>query len=173
DDELDAILASIDFSDLPPLDITDIPPFVCNMGKRTRNKKQPSKNYKMSYNGVTIILVNFLLFNIPVDRDVPIIMGRSFLYTYGAIVNTIKGITSTFDGIVHQNFYVANVRNAYIESNSDDEVEYCLKIDEMGMPIYGPNHAKYLSCDDPMDRALALQESLNPFKKICVWKKAC
>nr|GEV78763.1 hypothetical protein [Tanacetum cinerariifolium] len=41
----------IDLDDLPPLDITDIPPFVCNMGKSSRNKKQPSKTYKMSYNG--------------------------------------------------------------------------------------------------------------------------
>ncbi|GJZ86440.1 hypothetical protein Tco_0658050 [Tanacetum coccineum] len=51
DDELDALLASINVSDLPPLYITDIPPFVYSMGKSTRNKKQPSKNYKMSYNG--------------------------------------------------------------------------------------------------------------------------
>ncbi|GJZ83086.1 hypothetical protein Tco_0648259 [Tanacetum coccineum] len=51
DDELDALLASVDVSDLPPLDITDIPPFFCNMGKSARSIKQPSKNYKMSYNG--------------------------------------------------------------------------------------------------------------------------
>ncbi|GJV69384.1 hypothetical protein Tco_1484893 [Tanacetum coccineum] len=51
DDEFDALLASIDGSDLPPLDITDILPFVCKIGKSTRNEKQTSKNYKMSYNG--------------------------------------------------------------------------------------------------------------------------
>ncbi|GKC86423.1 hypothetical protein Tco_1142140, partial [Tanacetum coccineum] len=48
DDGLDALLASIDVDDLPPLDIIDIPPFVCNMGKSSRNKKNPSKTYKMS-----------------------------------------------------------------------------------------------------------------------------
>nr|GFB46708.1 hypothetical protein [Tanacetum cinerariifolium] len=52
DDDLDVILASIDVSDLPPLEITDdILLFVCSMGKSARNKKQPSKNYNMSYNG--------------------------------------------------------------------------------------------------------------------------
>nr|GEY52936.1 hypothetical protein [Tanacetum cinerariifolium] len=51
DDELEAILASVDVSDLPPLDITDIPSFVCNMGKILRNKKRPCKNYKMTYDG--------------------------------------------------------------------------------------------------------------------------
>nr|GEV99126.1 hypothetical protein [Tanacetum cinerariifolium]GEW02495.1 hypothetical protein [Tanacetum cinerariifolium] len=124
-DVLDALLASIDVDDLPPLDIADIIPFVCNMGKSARNKKQPLKTYKISYNG-----------------------------------------------IVHQKFYVANVKNAYAKSDSDDDKEYCLKRYEMGKPIYGPNHAKYLSCDNPLDRALAIQEAFNPFKKICVWKKA-
>ncbi|GJU02893.1 hypothetical protein Tco_1113231 [Tanacetum coccineum] len=49
DDELYALLASINIEDLPTLDIADIPPLVCNMGKNLRNKKKPSKIYKMSY----------------------------------------------------------------------------------------------------------------------------
>ncbi|GJT83906.1 hypothetical protein Tco_1058248 [Tanacetum coccineum] len=102
--------------------------------------------------GVTTILANFLLLDIPVDRDVPIVVRRIFLHTCGAIMNTIKGKTSTFDGIVHQKFYVANVRNAHAESDSNDDEEYCLMKDDMGKPIYGPNHAKYLSCDDPEDK---------------------
>ncbi|GKE52280.1 hypothetical protein Tco_1487436 [Tanacetum coccineum] len=122
--------------------------------------------------GVTTILAKFLLLDIPVDREVPIVMGRRFLHTCGAIMNTIKGTTSNFDGIVHQKFYVANIRNAHTKSDSDNNEEYCLKRDAMGKPIYCPNRAKYLSRDDPMDRALALQEALNPFKNICIWKKA-
>ncbi|GJV98747.1 agenet domain-containing protein [Tanacetum coccineum] len=121
--------------------------------------------------GVTMILASFLLLDISIDRDVSIVMGRSFLHTCGAIMNTIKGTTSTFDVIVHQKFYVANVRNAHEESNSDDDEECCLKRDDIGKLIYRPNHAKYLSCDNSMDKALALQEALNPFKKIYVWKK--
>ncbi|GJX97998.1 hypothetical protein Tco_0355017, partial [Tanacetum coccineum] len=117
---------------------------------------------------VTTILASFLLLNIPEDRDVPIVIGRSFMHNCGVIMNTIKGTTSTFDGIVHQKFYVANVWNAHTESNGDDDEEYCLEKDDMGKPIYDPNRAKYLSCDDLIDRALALQEALNPFKKICV-----
>ncbi|GKD53069.1 hypothetical protein Tco_1286456 [Tanacetum coccineum] len=54
----------------------------------------------------------------------------------------------------------------------DEDKEYCLKRDDIRKPIYGPNRAKYLSCDDPMDRTLSLQEALNPIKKIYVWKKA-
>ncbi|GKD63936.1 hypothetical protein Tco_1306044 [Tanacetum coccineum] len=33
DDDLEAILASVNVSDIPPLDITDIPPFTCSMGE--------------------------------------------------------------------------------------------------------------------------------------------
>ncbi|GJV97791.1 hypothetical protein Tco_1549368 [Tanacetum coccineum] len=51
------------------------------------------------------------------------------------------------------------------ESDSDDDEEYYMKRNEMGKPFYGPNRAKYLNCDDPMDRALALQDAINPFRK--------
>ncbi|GKD85840.1 hypothetical protein Tco_1356994, partial [Tanacetum coccineum] len=71
--------------------------------------------------GVTTILANFMLLDIPVDRDVPIIVGRSFLYTCRAIMNTIKKKMTTFDGHVHQQFNMAKVRNVHEESDSDDE----------------------------------------------------
>ncbi|GJX76241.1 hypothetical protein Tco_0323052 [Tanacetum coccineum] len=121
--------------------------------------------------GVTMILAKFLILDILVDRDVLIVVGRSFLYTCGSILNIIKGTTSIFDGVCHQNFYLAKVRNNHGESDSDDEEEYILKRDKNGNPFYGPIRAKYLSCDDHMKRALTLQETLNPFKKVCVWKK--
>ncbi|GJR40220.1 putative reverse transcriptase domain-containing protein [Tanacetum coccineum] len=330
DDEFDAFLASINVEELPPIDISDFPPFVCNMGKNLRNKKKPSKTYKMSYDGeghsltinhtktqeeltremeedlyerimllnerrpiietlkysdkhkklldsvlldrlklhgefeleeeivgeelikgykaikekedpgvfvlpirlegkynyhalvdtgsninmmpyriyelldrdkvklrsdkvrildhlnaktigrlldvlcevgVTTILANFMLLDVPVERDVPIIVGRNFMYTCGAIMNTIKEKMSTFDGFVHQKFKVDKVRNVHVKSDSDDE-DYCLRRDGSRKPFYGPNRPKYLNCEDSMNRALALQDYLNQFRKICVWKKA-
>ncbi|GKB42979.1 hypothetical protein Tco_0887921 [Tanacetum coccineum] len=48
-DDLNALLASIDVDDLPPIDISDFPTFVCNLGKNLRIKKKPFKTYKMSY----------------------------------------------------------------------------------------------------------------------------
>ncbi|GKB07786.1 hypothetical protein Tco_0836070 [Tanacetum coccineum] len=73
--------------------------------------------------GVTFVLANFMLLDVPVDRDVPIIVGRSFMYTCGAIMNTVKGKMTTFDSIVHQQFKMAKVRNVHEESDSDDEEE--------------------------------------------------
>ncbi|GJU35030.1 DNA-directed DNA polymerase [Tanacetum coccineum] len=114
--------------------------------------------------GVTIILAKFLIFDIPVDKDVPIVMGRSFLYTCGGIINTIKGITSTFDGICHQRFYAAAVKPRQEKIDSEEEKEYSVKRDKNGKPFYGPTTLNYLNYDDPLDRALSLQGALNPFK---------
>ncbi|GJU59117.1 hypothetical protein Tco_1236883 [Tanacetum coccineum] len=79
-------------------------------------------------------------------------VGRGFLHTCGGILNMIDNITSTFDGICHQTFHAAKTNFDTAESDSDDEEEY-------------------LNGSDPLDQSLALQEVLNPFRKICVWKK--
>ncbi|GKE49725.1 hypothetical protein Tco_1480983 [Tanacetum coccineum] len=103
---------------------------------------------------------------IMLDHSKPEPMGRLLdgYYEYDQRDNI------NLDGIVHQKFYVANVRNAHMESDSDDNEEYYLKRDDTGKPIYGLNRDKYLSCDDPMDRALALQEDLNPLKDLFMEK---
>ncbi|GKC51368.1 hypothetical protein Tco_1074113 [Tanacetum coccineum] len=48
-DDRDAILEGVDFGDIPQLDGIEVPPYVCNMGKSSRNKKKPCGNYKMTY----------------------------------------------------------------------------------------------------------------------------
>ncbi|GKD23830.1 DNA-directed DNA polymerase [Tanacetum coccineum] len=88
------------------------------------------------------------------------------------IINTLKGTTSTFDGVCHQKFYVAKIQNNGKESDSDDEEEYYLERDETGRPFYGPNLISYFDHNDPMEHALAIHDSINPFRKIWVWKKA-
>ncbi|GJR49530.1 ribonuclease H-like domain-containing protein [Tanacetum coccineum] len=97
--------------------------------------------------GVTTIIAKFLVLDMLIDRDTPIIVGREFLHTCGSILNKIDTIMSTFDGICHQTFRAAKTSLDTAKSDSDDEE------------------------DDPLDRSLALQEVMNPFRKICVWKK--
>ncbi|GJR69399.1 hypothetical protein Tco_0015464 [Tanacetum coccineum] len=55
---------------------------------------------------------------------------------------------------------------------NDDEEDYGIQRNKFGALVYGPKPAKYLNCHDPLDRFIVLREVLNPFKKICVWKKA-
>nr|GEW91576.1 hypothetical protein [Tanacetum cinerariifolium] len=105
--------------------------------------------------GVTIILARFLILN---SKDVPIVMGRSFLYTCGGIINTIKGTTSTFDGVCHKKFPMAALKNKQEKKDSDDKEEIIKEKDKNGNPFYDLSFEKYLDCDNPMDQT-------PPFKK--------
>ncbi|GJR12237.1 hypothetical protein Tco_0794889 [Tanacetum coccineum] len=98
------------------------------------------------YVGVTTLIAKFLILDILIDRDSPIVVGRGFLRTIGGIVNTPKRLFSTFDGFCHQTFRAARsdvMRNA--ESDSNDEEEYQIKRNKFGSLIYGPKPAPYLS----------------------------
>ncbi|GJW24040.1 hypothetical protein Tco_0037851 [Tanacetum coccineum] len=71
---------------------------------------------------VTTLIAKFLILDIPIDRDAPIVVGQGFLRTIGGIVNAPGRLFSTFNGFCHQTFCAARsdvMRNA--ESDSDDE----------------------------------------------------
>ncbi|GKB08061.1 hypothetical protein Tco_0836345 [Tanacetum coccineum] len=111
--------------------------------------------------GVSTLIAKFLILDIPIDRDAPIVVGRGFLSTIGSIVNTTERLFSTFDGFCHQTFRVARsdvLRTAKIDS--DDNEEYKIKRNKFRAPIYGLKPAPYLNCNDLAEQLLALQ---NPF----------
>ncbi|GJW34478.1 putative reverse transcriptase domain-containing protein [Tanacetum coccineum] len=100
--------------------------------------------------GVTTLIAKFLILDILIDRDSPIVIGRGFLRTISCIVNTSERLFSTFDGFCHQTFHAARsdvMRNA--KSDSDDEEDYQIKRNKFGAPVYGPKPAPYLNCNDP------------------------
>ncbi|GJT15560.1 putative reverse transcriptase domain-containing protein [Tanacetum coccineum] len=83
----------------------------------------------------TTLIAKFLILDIPIDRDAPIVVGRGFLRTIGGIVNTSKRLFSTFDGFCHQTFRAARfnvLRNG--QGDSDDEEEYEKKRNKFGAP---------------------------------------
>ncbi|GKD52645.1 hypothetical protein Tco_1281621 [Tanacetum coccineum] len=111
--------------------------------------------------GVTTLIAKFLIPNIPIDRDSPIVVGRGFLRTIGGIVNTSKRLFLTFDGFCHQTFRAARsdvMRNA--KSDSDDKEDYQIKRNKFGALVYGPNLAPYLNCNDPAERSLAIKTAI-------------
>ncbi|GKG31694.1 hypothetical protein Tco_0426644, partial [Tanacetum coccineum] len=64
---------------------------------------------------VTTLIAKFLILDIPIDRDSPIVVGRGFLRTISGIVNAPERLFSTFDGFCHQTFHAARsdvMRNA-------------------------------------------------------------
>nr|GEV70718.1 hypothetical protein [Tanacetum cinerariifolium] len=106
---------------------------------------------------VTTIIIKFLILDIPIDRNAPIVVGRGFLYTSGSILNTPDRFFSTFDGVCHQTFRAARfdvLRTA--ESDSDDEEEYVIKRNKLRAPIYGLKPAPYINCTYPEDRSSAI-----------------
>ncbi|GJU92710.1 hypothetical protein Tco_1317466 [Tanacetum coccineum] len=108
--------------------------------------------------GVTTMIAKFLILDIPIDRDAPIVVGRGFLYTMGSILNTPERLFLTFDGVCHQTFRAIRfdvLRTT--ESDSDDEEEYVIKRNKFGAPIYGPKPAPYLNYTNPEDRSSAIQ----------------
>ncbi|GKE38457.1 DNA-directed DNA polymerase [Tanacetum coccineum] len=123
--------------------------------------------------GVTTIIAKFIILDIPIDRDAPIVIGRGFLHTMGSILNTLERIFSTFDGVCHQTFRAAIFDVLRIAaSDSDDEEDYVIMRNKFGAPIYDPRPALYLNFANPEDRSSAIQAVVNPFKNISVWKKA-
>ncbi|GJS23048.1 hypothetical protein Tco_0451680 [Tanacetum coccineum] len=88
--------------------------------------------------GVTTLVAKFLILDILIDRESPIVIGCGFLHTIRSIVNTPERLFSTFDRFCQQTFRAARsdfMRNA--ESDSDDEEEYQIKRNKIGAPIYG------------------------------------
>ncbi|GKD08108.1 hypothetical protein Tco_1187793 [Tanacetum coccineum] len=86
--------------------------------------------------GVTTLIAKFLILDIPIDRDLPIVVGQGFLRTIDGLVNTPKRLFSMFDGFCHQTFRAARsdvMRNAEIDS--DDEEEYLIQRNKFGAPI--------------------------------------
>ncbi|GJU15648.1 putative reverse transcriptase, RNA-dependent DNA polymerase, partial [Tanacetum coccineum] len=108
--------------------------------------------------GVTTIITKFLILDIPIDRDAPIVIGRRFLHMIGSILNASERIFSTFDGVCHQTFRAARfdvLRTT--KSDSNDEEDYVIKRNKSGAPIYGPRPAPYLNCTNPEDRSSVIQ----------------
>ncbi|GJW87185.1 hypothetical protein Tco_0162525 [Tanacetum coccineum] len=58
EDDWELILDGIDFGDIPELEETSLPPFVCKMGKSARKKKRPFENYQMNYSYKGLSLTN-------------------------------------------------------------------------------------------------------------------
>ncbi|GJS80191.1 hypothetical protein Tco_0730072 [Tanacetum coccineum] len=131
--------------------------------------------------GGTTLIPKFLILDIPIDRNAPIVVGRGFLHTIGGIVNTPERLFSTFDGFCHQTFRAARsdvIRNG--ESDSDDEEEYKIKRNKFGAPIYGPKPAPFMNCNDPAQRSLWEETMLKPdhrdpnaLDNLKIWKRYC
>ncbi|GJZ58990.1 hypothetical protein Tco_0614806 [Tanacetum coccineum] len=111
---------------------------------------------------VTTIIAKFLILDMPIDRDTPILVGRGFSYTCGSILNTIDRIVSTFNGICHQTFGAAKTSLDTAERDSDDEEEYAIQINQFGVPIYGPKPVRKRKEEGRVTKMTQSKDSGNP-----------
>ncbi|GKB23195.1 hypothetical protein Tco_0862596 [Tanacetum coccineum] len=112
-------LLDFNIDDVPLLGEEGLPPFICKWecGGRDDMKKVDRGITMTNHNeaeaigiltnvlcqvGVTTLMAKFLILDIPIDRDSPIVVGRGFLRRIGTIVNTPERLFSTFDGFCHQ-----------------------------------------------------------------------
>ncbi|GJW12265.1 hypothetical protein Tco_1578092 [Tanacetum coccineum] len=79
--------------------------------------------------GVTTLIDKFLILDILINLDLPIVVGRGFLRMIGAIVNTPERLFSTFDGFCHQTFRAARSHlretQKVITMGTNDDEEGC------------------------------------------------
>ncbi|GJX77050.1 hypothetical protein Tco_0323861 [Tanacetum coccineum] len=125
--------------------------------------------------GFTTLSAKFLILEIPVDRDAPIVVGHGFLDTIGGNIDIQNRTFTTFDGLTRQTFRAARSKKIRIaKSDSDDEEDYVIKMNEMGTPIHNSRPIIYQNNTKPAENMTlsTLESVINPFRKISVWKKA-
>ncbi|GJV77199.1 putative ribonuclease H-like domain-containing protein [Tanacetum coccineum] len=103
--------------------------------------------------GYQAYLVDFLVLDISMDKELPLLLGCPFLRNCGAVID-LGHITLCID-------------------NGEDDWMSCFEVghDEDGNTNYGPISPSFLDIEDDMERALAMKAYFNPFKNIIVFKK--
>ncbi|GKB38443.1 putative ribonuclease H-like domain-containing protein [Tanacetum coccineum] len=120
---------------------------------------------------------DFLVLDIPVDKELLLFLGRPFLRTCGALIDMGRGKMTIDDGVIKHTYYPKpRAYKAYLESFEIDEDEDCLGCYDVGRdedenPKYGPVAPSFLDIEDEMERELAMEAYFNPFKNIIVFKK--
>ncbi|GKB67374.1 hypothetical protein Tco_0928786 [Tanacetum coccineum] len=106
---------------------------------------------------------DFLILHILIDREIPLIVGRPFFYTYRVIYYNGKGIMTIDDGVVNH-VYHARKRNRIVADEDSDEEDWLDAFEvgchENGNPKYGPTLPPFFEIEDEMERPLAMGHSL-------------
>ncbi|GJV91077.1 putative ribonuclease H-like domain-containing protein [Tanacetum coccineum] len=122
-------------------------------------------------------LVDFLILDIPVDKEIPLLLGRPFLRTCRAVIDMRHGTLCIDDGVIRYTYFPKPRAKAYLDNFPQEEEEddwlSCFEVgrDEDGNLKYGPVAPSFLDIEDDMTRSLAMEAYFNPFKNIIVFKK--
>ncbi|GKE13653.1 retrovirus-related pol polyprotein from transposon TNT 1-94, partial [Tanacetum coccineum] len=126
--------------------------------------------------GYQAYLVDFLILDILVDKELPLLLGRPFLRTCRAVIDMGHGTLCIDDGVIHHTYFPKPTTKAYLDNFTQEEEDdwlSCFEVgrDEDGNSKYRPVAPSFLDTEDDMERALAMEAYFNPFKNIIVFKK--
>ncbi|GJV04744.1 hypothetical protein Tco_1338313 [Tanacetum coccineum] len=127
-DDWDLLLDDLDFGDIPNIEGVEVPPFVCKMGKNSRNKR---KHGKINLNALVDTHSDINVMPYHVYKE----LGREEHSEHNRKDHIY------LDGICHQTFRAAKKSLDTTESDSYDEEEYVIQRNKFGAPIYGPKPA--------------------------------
>ncbi|GJV04683.1 hypothetical protein Tco_1338252 [Tanacetum coccineum] len=122
---------------------------------------------------IQIFLADFLVLDIQVDKELPLLLGCPFLRTCGAIIDMGRGTMTIDDGVIRHTYFPKPRAKSYLENfKTDEEDDWlgCFKVgrDKDGNPKYGKVAHSFLDIEDEMERALAMEAYFNPFKNIII-----
>ncbi|GJV36163.1 hypothetical protein Tco_1408640, partial [Tanacetum coccineum] len=82
--------------------------------------------------------------HIPVDQEIPFLVGRPFLRTCGAIIDNGKGIMTINNGVVNHVYHVKKRSKVVVEEDPEDVEDWLHMIevghDEKGYPKYNTSY---------------------------------
>ncbi|GJT77018.1 putative ribonuclease H-like domain-containing protein [Tanacetum coccineum] len=160
------------------LGLVDPKPYKSNltMADNTQAKAMGEfKNVRIQI-GYQAYLVDFLILYIAVDKELPLLLGRLFFRTCGAVIDMRRDTLCIDDGVIRHTYFPKPRAKAYLDNfmqEEEDDWLSCFKVgrDEDGNPKYGLVAPLFLDIEDDMERALAMEAYFNPFKNIIVFKK--
>ncbi|GJX74578.1 hypothetical protein Tco_0313173 [Tanacetum coccineum] len=126
--------------------------------------------------GYKAYVVDLLILDIPVDPELPLLLGRPYLRTCGAIIDMGRGTLCIIDGFICHTYFPKPRSKSYVEAfdmeGEDDWLgSFEVGRDEDGNVKYGPVASLFIDIEDDMEKALAIEAYFNPFKNVIVFKK--
>nr|GEZ93904.1 hypothetical protein [Tanacetum cinerariifolium] len=126
--------------------------------------------------GYQAYVVDLLILDIPVDPELPLLLGRPLLRTCGAIIDMGRGTLCIDDGVIRHTYFPKPRSKSYVEAfemEGEDDWLRSFEVgrDEDGNVKYGPVAPSLIDIEDDMERALAMEAYFNPIKNVIVFKK--
>nr|GEX30754.1 hypothetical protein [Tanacetum cinerariifolium] len=169
--KLDEIIAYKD------LGLGDLRPYQTNltMADNTQVKAMGEvKNVRIQL-GYQAYMVDLLILDILVDPELPLLLGRPFLRTCGAVIDMGRGNLYIDDVVICHTYFPKPQTQSYVkdfEMEGEDDWLGSFEVgrDEDGNVKYGLVAPSFIDIEDDIEMALAMEAYFNPFKNIRAMK---